>query len=164
MKTPIRRLHTMQPVRVAIAEDHKIFRKGIILSMQPYPNIQFVAEAANGQELIAQLNTESLPEVVLMDIRMPGMDGIETTKYLSSHYPQVHVICLTMFEDRQFVDEMIASGARAYLLKNAEPKEINSAIIEVMAGGHKHSTIVNSISFNKNLLHNTGRSGSASQG
>ena len=142
----------MQPVKVAIAEDHKIFRKGIILSMQPYPDIQFMVEAGNGQELIDQLKSEALPEVVLMDIRMPGMDGIETTKYLTSHYPQVHVICLTMFEDRQFVNEMIASGARAYLLKNAEPKEINAAILEVMAGDHQHSTLTNSISFNKALL------------
>jgi len=164
MKTLIRRLHSMQPVKVAIAEDHKIFRKGIILSMQPYPNIQFVAEAANGQELIAQLKGEALPEVVLMDIRMPGMDGIETTKYLSSHYPQVHVICLTMFEDRQIVNDMITSGARAYLLKNAEPKEINAAIIEVMAGDHQHSTIINGVSFNKNLLNNAGRPGNANQG
>jgi DNA-binding NarL/FixJ family response regulator len=154
----------MQPVRVAIAEDHKIFRKGIILSMQPYPNIHFIAEAANGHELIAQLNSEALPEVVLMDIRMPGMDGIETTKYLTSHYPQVRVICLTMFEDRQFVNEMISSGARAYLLKNAEPKEINAAIIEVIAGEQQHSTITNSISFNKNVLNNTGRPGNANRG
>jgi DNA-binding NarL/FixJ family response regulator len=144
----------MQPVKVAIAEDHKIFRKGIILSMQPYPNIQFIAEAANGHELIAQLKPDCLPEVVLMDIRMPGMDGIETTKYLARDFPQVHVICLTMFEDRQFVNEMIASGARAYLLKNAEPKEINAAIIQVLAGDTPHSTITNSISFNKNILNN----------
>ena len=151
----------MQPVKVAIAEDHKIFRKGIILSMQPYPGIRFIVEAGNGQELIAQLKTDELPEVVLMDIRMPGMDGIETTRYLTSHYPQMRVICLTMFEDRQFVNEMIASGARAYLLKNAEPKEINAAILEVLAGEHQHSTLSSSISFNKGLLHPTSRPGKA---
>ncbi len=133
MKRQFARLHNMQPVKLAIAEDHKVFRKGVILSMKPYPHLNFVIEAGNGQELIDQVNNGITPDVVLMDIRMPGVDGIETTKYLSKHYPMVHIICLTMFEDRQFVDEMMRAGARAYLLKNAEPREINTSIIEIMA-------------------------------
>ena len=136
MKGLFPRLCGMQSVKLAIAEDHKVFRKGVILSMKPYPHLNFVIEAGNGQELIDQFNTGIMPDVVLMDIRMPGVDGIETTKYLSKHYPLVHIICLTMFEDRQFVDEMMRAGARAYLLKNAEPREINTSIIEVMSGNH----------------------------
>lgn len=136
MKLLFLRLHTMQPVKLAIAEDHKVFRKGVILSMKPYPYISFVIEAGNGQELIDQLNSGITPDVVLMDIRMPGVDGIEATKYLSKHYPLLHIICLTMFEDRQFVDEMMRAGARAYLLKNAEPNEINTSIINVLSASH----------------------------
>ena len=127
---------SMNTLRLAIAEDHKIFRKGIILSLQPYKHIQFVAEAGNGQELIDQLNGNCKPDVILMDIRMPGIDGIAATKYIKANYPGIHIICLTMFEDRQFVDEMIRSGANAYLPKNAEPSLINSVIGEVMEKGY----------------------------
>jgi DNA-binding NarL/FixJ family response regulator len=139
----------MNPIKVAIAEDHRIFRKGIILSMQPYLHIHFVIEAGNGKELIEQLRDEAIPEVVLMDLRMPGMDGIETTKYMVRHYPQVYIICLTMFEDQQFVKEMMASGACGYLLKNAEPREINTAIVEVMSKGYYNSSFTNGILFKK---------------
>jgi DNA-binding NarL/FixJ family response regulator len=123
----------MNPITIAIAEDHKIFRKGIILSLRPYPHLHFVIEAGNGQELIDQLPGDALPEVILMDLRMPVVDGIAATQYITAHYPGIRIICLTMFEDRQFVDHMMKSGASAYLLKNAEPSEINQAIIKVMA-------------------------------
>ena len=139
----------MQTIKVAIAEDHKIFRKGIILSMHPYRHINFVAEAGNGRELIDQLRCIELPEVVLMDIRMPGMDGIATTKYMAIHYPQVRIICLTMFDDKEFVTEMMASGACGYLLKNAEPGEINSAITEVATKGYYNSSVSSGVLFNK---------------
>ncbi|MEO5593936.1 MAG: response regulator transcription factor [Chitinophagaceae bacterium] len=139
----------MNSIKVAIAEDHRIFRKGIILSMQPYHHINFVIEAGNGKELIEQLHDGMLPEVVLMDLRMPGMDGIEATKYMVKHYPKVHIICLTMFEDQQFVKEMMESGACGYLLKNAEPREISTAIGEVVSKGYYNSTCSNGILFNK---------------
>ena len=139
MKRQIRRLTSMNPINVAIAEDHRIFRKGIILSLRPYPHLHFVIEAGNGQELIDQLPGDALPEVVLMDLRMPGMDGIAATKYIVTHYPHIHIICLTMFEDQQFVKHMMESGASAYLLKNAEPREINTAIMDVIAGGYQKS-------------------------
>ncbi|HTL08348.1 MAG TPA: response regulator transcription factor [Chitinophagaceae bacterium] len=126
----------MQAVKLAIAEDHKVFRKGVILSLKPYHHLQFVMEAGNGQELIQQFDAGITPDVVLMDIRMPVIDGIETTRYLSKHFPMVRIICLTMFEDRQFVDEMMRAGALAYLLKNADPNEINSSIEAVMNGSH----------------------------
>jgi DNA-binding NarL/FixJ family response regulator len=135
MKRQIRRLLFMNPINIAIAEDHRIFRKGIILSLRPYPHLHFVIEAGNGQELIDQMVGEDLPEVVLMDLRMPGMDGIAATKYMATHFPLIHIICLTMFEDQQFVTHMMESGASAYLLKNAEPREINTAIMEVISKG-----------------------------
>jgi len=126
----------MDPIKLAIAEDHKVFRKGIILSLRPYTNLEFVMEAGNGQELIDQLPGVVTPQVVLMDLRMPQKDGIETTRYLTSHYPKMHVICLTMFDEQRFVTHMLEVGAGGYLLKNAEPSEINTAIMEVMKKGH----------------------------
>ena len=92
----------MEVIKVAIADDHKIFRKGVILSLRPFTNIKFVLEAENGDELINQLPGVE-PDVILMDLRMPGKDGIETTKLVSKQYPHIHVIVLSMYEDERFV-------------------------------------------------------------
>ena len=139
----------MGVIKVAIADDHKIFRKGVILSLRPYPNIKFVLEADNGQELIDKLPGEEAPDVILMDLRMPQKDGIEATKYVARHFPQIHVICLTMFEDERFVSHMMEVGANGYLLKSAEPQEIKRAIMEVMAKGYYLNNFVNRILLKK---------------
>src|SRR5687768_9876866 len=102
-------------IKVAIADDHKIFRKGVILSLRPFTNIKFVQEAENGDELLTGV-AASEPHVILMDLRMPGKDGIETTKLLSKQYPHIHVIVLSMYEDERFVFHMMENGAHGYLL------------------------------------------------
>ena len=140
----------MGPIKVAIADDHKIFRKGVILSLRPYPNIKFVLEAENGQELIDNLPTVAeTPDVILMDLRMPQKDGIETTKVVAKQYPHIHIIALTMYEDERFVSHMMEIGANGYLLKSADPAEIKKAIMEVMSKGYYLNNFVNRILLNK---------------
>jgi DNA-binding NarL/FixJ family response regulator len=134
----------MEVIKVAIADDHKIFRKGVILSLRSYNNIKFVQEAENGDELLAQLPLTA-PDVVLMDLRMPLKDGIETTKILSKQFPHIHVIVLSMHEDERFVYHMMENGAHGYLLKNAEPSEIRKAIIDVHEKGYYLNNFVNRI-------------------
>src|SRR5438309_3782384 len=112
----------MEIIKVAIADDHKIFRKGVVLSLRPFTNIKFVLEAENGDELLSGID-EALPDVVLMDLRMPMKDGIETTKILSKQHPDMHIIVLSMYEDERFVSHLMENGAHGYLLKNAEPQE-----------------------------------------
>ena len=138
----------MGVIKVAIADDHKIFRKGVILSLRPYNNIKFVQEADNGQELIDGLAT-SQPEVILMDLRMPLKDGIETTKYITKNYPQIFILALTMFEDERFVSHMMEIGANGYLLKSADPQEIKQAIVEVSSKGYYLNNFVNRILLKK---------------
>jgi DNA-binding NarL/FixJ family response regulator len=133
---------------VAIADDHKIFRKGVILSLRTYPNIKFVQEAEHGDELLAGL-AESQPDVVLMDLRMPQKDGIETTKLISKLYPNIKVLVLTMYEDERFVSHLMENGANGYLLKSADPSEIKKAIIEVMIRGYYLSNFVNRVLLKK---------------
>src|SRR4030095_11004806 len=128
-------LITMGIIKVAIADDHKIFRKGVILSLRPYTNIKFVLEAENGDELLAGL-PEAQPDVILMDLRMPGKDGIETTKTVSKEYHNIYVIVLSMYEDERFVYHLMENGANGYLLKNAEPMEILRAVMEVYEKGY----------------------------
>jgi len=131
-------------IKVAIADDHKIFRKGVILSLRPFTNIKFVLEAENGDELLKGL-PEALPDVVLMDLRMPHKDGIETTKAVSKLYPNIYVIVLSMYEDERFVYHLMENGANGYMLKNAEPQEIRKAIMEVYEKGYYLNNFVNRV-------------------
>jgi DNA-binding NarL/FixJ family response regulator len=138
----------MRVIKVAIADDHKIFRKGVILSLRPFTNIKFVQEAENGNELIEGL-AESAPDVILMDLRMPVKDGIETTKYIAKIYPNIHIVVLTMFEDERFVSHLMEIGANGYLLKSADPSEIRRAIMEVFEKGYYLNNFVNRILLKK---------------
>jgi DNA-binding NarL/FixJ family response regulator len=131
-------------IKVAIADDHKIFRKGVVLSLRPYTNIKFVLEAEKGDELIKSIPGNE-PDVILMDLRMPGKDGIETTKIISKQYPQIKIVVLTMYEDERFVYHMMENGATGYLLKNAEPQEIRRAIMDVYEKGYYLNNFVNRI-------------------
>ena len=138
----------MEIIKVAIADDHKIFRKGVILSLRAFTNIKFVLEAENGDELLNGI-AEAEPDVVLMDLRMPGKDGMETTKLLTKQYPQIHIIVLSMYEDERFVSHMMENGANGYLLKNAEPQEIRRAIMDVHEKGYYLNNFVNRILLKK---------------
>jgi DNA-binding NarL/FixJ family response regulator len=138
----------MGPTRVAIADDHMLFRKGVMLSLRPYTNIQFVLEAGNGEELLAGM-AEARPDVVLMDLKMPKKDGVETTKAVNRLYPDTKVIVLTMFEDERFVSHLMENGAHGYILKDAEPAEIRKAILEVKAKGFYLNPFVNRVLLKK---------------
>lgn len=138
----------MDVIKVAIADDHKIFRKGVILSLRPYANIKFVQEAENGEDLLAGI-AEAAPDVVLMDLRMPLKDGIETTKVISKQYPHIYVLVLSMHEDERFVTHLMENGANGYLLKNAEPQEIRKAIMDVFEKGYYLNNFVNRILIKK---------------
>jgi DNA-binding NarL/FixJ family response regulator len=138
----------MQLIRVGIADDHKIFRKGIILSLRQYTNISFVLEAENGEDLLSQLKGNQ-PDLVLLDLRMPGKDGIETTKEISKLYPHIKILIITMFEDERYVSHLMENGANGYLLKNAEPAEIKKAIMEAYVRGYYLNNFVNRILLKK---------------
>ena len=139
----------MNEIKVAIADDHKIFRKGVILSMRPYTNIRFVMEAENGEDLMSKL-AEAAPDVVLCDLKMPIKDGIDTTKLIARNFPDIRVIILTMYEDERFVGHLMDCGAAGYLLKSTEPSEIKRAIMDVMRTGFYLNPFVNKVLIKKN--------------
>jgi DNA-binding NarL/FixJ family response regulator len=139
----------MDIIKVAIADDHKIFRKGVILSLRPYHNIKFVLEAENGEELIQGVENAN-PDIILMDLKMPVKDGIETTKYLNKHFPAIRILILTMYEDERFVGHLMDSGANGYLLKSTDPEEIKRAITDVMRTGFYLNNFVNRVLIKKN--------------
>ena len=139
----------MNEIKVAIADDHKIFRKGVILSLRPWPNIKFVMEAENGEDLMNKIPL-SLPDVVLCDLKMPVKDGIDATKLITRNYPEIRVIILTMYEDERFVGHLMDCGAAGYLLKSTEPSEIKKAIMDVMRTGFYLNPFVNKVLIRKN--------------
>jgi DNA-binding NarL/FixJ family response regulator len=144
----------MSNITVGIADDHKIFRKGVILSLRPYTNISFIFEAENGEDLLEKLQGEQ-PDIVLLDLRMPGKDGIETTKEISKRFPDIRILILTMYEDERFVSHLMENGANGYLLKNADPAEIKKAIMEVMARGYYLNNFVNRVLLKKSAKNKT---------
>lgn len=138
-----------EQIKVAIADDHKIFRKGVILSLRPYANIKFIMEADNGEDLVQKI-PESQPDVILCDLKMPIKDGIDATKIITKTYPNIRVIILTMYEDERFVGHLMDCGAAGYLLKSTDPAEIRRAIMDVMRTGFYLNPFVNKVLIKKN--------------
>ena len=125
-------------IRVLIADDHPLFRNGIVSTLRTVPFIQKLSQASNGQELLNCLAHE-IHEVVLMDIKMSPIDGIQATEIIRQTYPSVKVLALSSYEDASFVISMIRKGANGYLLKNADKKVIVAAIESVMNGQNYYS-------------------------
>jgi len=115
------------PIKIILADDHEIFRDGFAGLLKKQDEIQLIGEASDGKDLIA-LTGKLKPDVILTDIKMPNMDGIEATKILTHKFPQIYVIALSMFNDDNLVIDMMEAGARGYLLKNAHKTEIIEAI------------------------------------
>jgi DNA-binding NarL/FixJ family response regulator len=120
----------MKPINLAIADDHKIFRNGLKAMLEDCPDFKLLIEASNGKELIGQLATHT-PDVILMDIKMPEMDGMQTTDHIHQHFKQIKVLALSMHNEDKYIVDMMKAGASGYLLKNAEPEEIIEAISTV---------------------------------
>lgn len=122
------------PISLLIADDHALVREGLRKFIELEPDLKMVGEAATGEEAIAQVAKLS-PQVVIMDLSMPGKGGIAATEEITKLYPEVKVIALTMHDDLGYLMEAIRVGARAFLLKDINPKQIIGAIRIVAKGG-----------------------------
>lgn len=119
--------HSNTLINVVIADDHEIFRDGLKLMLSAMPDIHLLDEAKDGNELI-KIVAKLKPHVVITDIKMPGMDGVEATQHIKQYQPETEVIALSMFDDEQLVMEMLEAGALGYLLKNSDKSEVTAAI------------------------------------
>lgn len=118
---------TIAPIKIILADDHEIFRDGFRMMVRKQPSVQLIAEAADGEELV-ELTRQLNPDVVITDIKMPKMDGLEATRKLTAELPHIGIIALSMFDEENLVVEMLEAGAKGYLLKNAHKNEIIEAI------------------------------------
>ena len=133
-------------INVIITDDHKLFRKGIIALLEDFDFIGETREASNGAELLDLLaKIKTLPDVILLDLTMPVMDGVEAHKKISKLYPEIKVIILTMEDDEQYILHLISEGVNGYLLKNADPDEMERAILKVVEKGFYFSENISTL-------------------
>lgn len=123
----------MEPLRVLVVEDHPLFRKGVVSLLEAAPDLALAGVAGSGEEAVARAS-ELRPDVVLMDLQLPGMSGIEATRVIVSEAPTMRVLVLTLFEDEESVFLALRAGARGYVLKDAEEEELLGALRAVAHG------------------------------
>ncbi len=125
-------------IKIIIADDHEIFRKGLKVVLSRLKNVEIVGEATSGEEVIHMLE-DSEADIVLMDIEMPGMNGIEATRQITQKFPDVKVLALTMFNNDHYIQDMLDAGARGFLLKNVTKDILDKALNSVAAGNTYYS-------------------------
>ena len=120
--------------QIALVDDHRLFRSGLVSLINSFAGYEVIFEAANGDELSRKMSPKFKPDIILLDINMPVMDGIETAQWLRNNYPDICIIILSMFEDANKVLTMVKLGVKGYLLKDAEPHEFEQALKKVAQG------------------------------
>ena len=123
----------MDPVRVLIADDHRVYREGIRVLLRDVEQVEVIGEAADGDQTILQAERLQ-PDVILMDLKMPGTHGIEATRRIVAHNPRIGVLVLTMYDDDESVFSAMRAGARGYLLKDADQADLLRAVHVVNRG------------------------------
>jgi DNA-binding NarL/FixJ family response regulator len=124
----------MEKINILIADDHQLIIDGIRSQLRDAEDIQVAAEAGDGRQVLKALEQDNSIDIVLMDINMPGMDGLECTEKISARYPQTRVIALSQYDEKRFVKRMIKNGAMGYLLKDAGREQIIEGIRAVYRG------------------------------
>ena len=129
-------------IKIAIADDHKIFRDGIKMALSDKENLKILWEAEDGKDMMHKISIK-MPDVLLMDIRMPEIDGINAIQILRKEYETVKIIVLTMYDDHQMITKMMEMGANAFLTKTTDPEEIYEAILTCMNEDYYFNDLVN---------------------
>jgi DNA-binding NarL/FixJ family response regulator len=124
----------MSKTKIILVDDHALFRNGLRILLNTIPNVEVIGESGNGKQFLELLETQ-MPDIALMDINMPIMDGIEATQLATDKYPDIKIIALSMFGEEDYYYKMINAGVKGFLLKNSEINEVVEAIKQVMQGG-----------------------------
>ena len=137
-----------KPIRLLLVDDHPVVRKGLEFCLAPYPNLVIAGEARDGAEALRKAR-ELLPDIILMDIAMPQLNGLAVTELLREELPQIKVLILSTYSSAEYVLRIVQSGARGYLLKTASPEELVKAIETVNAGETAFSADVARVALNQ---------------
>jgi DNA-binding NarL/FixJ family response regulator len=128
--------------QIAVIDDHTLFRKGLIALINVFPQYEVMLEASNGKDFINKLDPNHLPEIILMDISMPEMDGYATCEWLKGHYPEIKVLALSTMDAETAIIKMIRSGAKGYIVKDADLAELKLAFSELLSVGFFYNELV----------------------
>jgi len=131
-----------QVIQIVIVDDHTLFRQGIGSLLSEYKEVEILFDAANGIELKEKLPKHALPQVILMDITMPLMNGYETTAWIKQNYPDIKVLALSMFEEDEPIIKMLKSGAGGYILKESKASDLVHAIKTIASHGYFLNSLV----------------------
>jgi two-component system NarL family response regulator len=123
----------MERIKVLIADDHRVVREGLAAILKTKENIEVVGEAENGQEAVEKARS-LLPDVIIMDVSMPKMNGVEATRIVKREFPHIGIIALTMYDEQQYIFDLVRAGATGYLLKDSDSAEIVAAIRAIYRG------------------------------
>ena len=128
----------MANINIGIVDDHKIVRDGVKVMVEDHPGFDIICEAENGKEAIEQCSNNNV-DILIMDITMPVMDGIEATRVIKENHPDIKILALTMLSEDQHIRKMIKAGASGYILKNSGKQELIKAIESIIEGKHYFS-------------------------
>ncbi len=127
---------------VALVDDHTMFRKGLAVLINLFPQYKVLMDVGNGKEFIDRLQPDLLPDIVLLDIHMPVMDGYATAAWLHANHPEIKVLALSTMDSDTTIIKMIHQGARGYILKDADPNELQVAFSEILAKGYYYNELL----------------------
>jgi two-component system, NarL family, invasion response regulator UvrY len=125
-------MNALKKIQVAIVDDHTLLRKALGKLISTFENYNVLFEAGNGREIKEKITQHVIPDIILLDVNMPEMDGYETVSWLYKNYPQVKVLALSMFSDEFTIIKMLKSGAKGYILKSTDPDELKIALDSVV--------------------------------
>ncbi|GGG21184.1 response regulator [Pontibacter amylolyticus] len=126
----------LQPLTLAIADDHTLFRKGVIEILKNFEEITVISDAANGAELLEKIEG-NLPDIIMLDLEMPDMDGIAVARYVLSKYRKVKILIVSMYGEEELVKKLLDEGVHGYLLKSADPEELRE-VLQLLRNGKTH--------------------------
>lgn len=136
-------MSTYARIKLAIVDDHKLFRKGLIsLIEMVFPNFEVLFEADSGIDLQQKISPNNLPDIVLMDVNMPGMNGFAAVQWLRERYPHLSILIVSMLENEATVIQMLKLGVKGYLCKDVEPQELKDAIYAIMNKGFYYTDFI----------------------
>jgi two-component system, NarL family, invasion response regulator UvrY len=134
---------TLSTITVALVDDHTLFRKGLISLIEMIgPHIRVLFEADNGADMQKKITSASLPDIILMDVNMPEMDGFQSVAWLNKHYPAIKVLVISMIDSEESIIRMLKLGVKGYLSKDIEPEELANALLAIYSKGFYYTDFI----------------------